>query len=151
MLKIETEITDSKAISLDAEKYGYGLYSIDKILNYYEVKENNLEIYKYKKEYILNDGTSIIPFESKRINFVFYDDTIPSEDGLKYNKLTLVENPGTDQEKSYEYSLPEKYKLNLVFSSEYENKIYTDDKFTDILRFNQNKLTEDTIGYIRKK
>ena len=28
-------------------------------------------------------------------------------------KLTLVENTGTEQEKTYEYSIPEKYKLNL--------------------------------------
>lgn len=152
MLIVETEINDADALAEYAEMYACDVEEIEKVAGHYEVDAQNYEIYKMSFIIHFTDGTTVTNMQVSRVeNYVDYmpsDDMMPKTD-LGTRTVTLIENPGTPEEKELQFKVPHGYEFDVYFSDEYDDDVYADAAFTTELEVSDD-LTQDVIGYIRK-
>ena len=152
-LLIEAEITDEGVLRQYAEDYGFEAAKVKRIVMNYVIDAQDYEIYRLVGMGQFADGSTHIYMEVNREEHV-EEYMIP--DGIaeilsckETRSITLIENPGTDQEKTNTYQVPRGFLCQLALPIEYDPMLYADASFTKAFESNGD-YTVDVIGYIRK-
>jgi len=152
-LLIDTTNIDEASLADFAEDYGCEVGTLEKIAFHYTVNAKNYEILKMSTVVHFKDGTSTTCIQLTRLEN--YSDYMPDTKVIQDTKdlekrtVTLIANPGTEKEESFQFSIPKGYAYTPVFSGEYDGKIYADPECTEKLKQDLEDLTKDVVGYLK--
>jgi len=152
-LLIDAAITDENTLRAHELEYGYAENEVKRILMHYVADAASYEIDRLVTMAEKADGSTKVSMEVTREadaqEYVIPDGLAEILSCEETRSITLIENPGTDQEKADTYQVPRGFMCQLALPMEYDQMLYADAAFEKAFESHGDYIS-DVVGYIRK-
>lgn len=156
-LILYTEDEDREFIREWAEIFLFEEENISRIVSVYEVDAESYEMYAVTTSVVLKDGEEKDIITTKRVEnpetYVVEEELRDAVFGGDQRTVTLIENPGTEQEQAYTQTVSQEGVIEIYLPSDAKQELYLDEACTIIYDGQSGEEEEqtgdDVLYYIR--